>query len=227
MNSGGETLAVDIKKKEGNDKNDDEGQSKTEGPGKEKQDADRIAELERRIRDLERGSGRAGGAGPEEQAQGIVEKVAGQFIPGLGGIIRALEASSPEFRQRIADTDAEIKHRIDVGWSSQPVVDYHFSTRPVRHGPARAGPRKDRAESVRMPAAPIREPIVDVLEGKDCLTVIAELPGVSEEDLKIKLEGESLEIDAGSFKKLVSLPYAARGIQEKSYKNGILQIKLK
>ena len=191
---------------------------------KEKQDADRIAQLEKRIKELEKGSSKASGA--DIQVQGIVENVVGQFIPGLGGIIKALEESSPEFRQRIADTDAEIKHRIDVGWSSQPVVDYHFSTRPIRHGPGRAGPRKDKTESVRMPAARAREPIVDILEGKDGLTVIAELPGVSEEELKISLEGESLEIDAGSFKKKVSLPYAPGGIQEKSYKNGILQIKL-
>lgn len=191
---------------------------------KEKQTADRIAQLEKRIKELEKGSSKAGGA--DIQVQGIVENVVGQFIPGLGGIIKALEESSPEFRQRIADTDAEIKHRIDVGWSSKPVVDYHFSTRPIRHGPGRAGPHKDKTESVRMPAARAREPIVDILEGKDGLTVIAELPGVSEEELKISLEGESLEIDAGSFKKKVSLPYAPGGIQEKSYKNGILQIKL-
>ena len=171
---------------------------------KEKQDADRIAQLEKRIKELEKGSSKASGA--DIQVEGIVENVVGQFIPGLVGIIKALEASSPEFRQRIADTDAEIKHRIDVGWSSQPVVDYHFSTRPIRHGQGRAGPRKDKTESVSMPVAKAREPIVDILEGKDGLTVIAELPGVSEEELKISLEGGSLEIDAGSFKKKVSLP---------------------
>ena len=200
--------------------------NKTNDIGKEKQDSDRIAQLEKRIRELEKGSSKAGSAEPDIQVQGIVENVVGQFIPGLGGIIKALEASSPEFRQRIADTDAEIKHRIDVGWSSKPVVDYHFSTRPIRHGPDRSGPRQDRTERVNMPDAPTREPIVDILEGKDGLTVIAELPGVSEDDLKISLEGESLEIDAGSFNKKISLTYAAKGIKEKSYKNGILQIKL-
>lgn len=200
--------------------------NKTNDIGKEKQASDRIAQLEKRIRELEKGSSKAGSAEPDIQVQGIVENVVGQFIPGLGGIIKALEASSPEFRQRIADTDAEIKHRIDVGWSSKPVVDYHFSTRPIRHGPDRSGPRQDRTERVNMPDAPTREPIVDILEGKDGLTVIAELPGVSEDDLKISLEGESLEIDAGSFNKKISLPYAAKGIKEKSYKNGILQIKL-
>ena len=216
----------DINNPEKNNRSNDAGQNEATKSGKEKQDADRIAELEKRIRELEKGSGKAGRAEPEIQVQGIVENVVGQFIPGLGGIIKALEASSPEFRRRIADTDSEIKHRIDVGWSSKPVVDYHFSTRPLRHGSGRTAPRKDRAESVRMPAAPDREPIVDILEGKDGLTVIAELPGVSEEELKINLAGESLEIDAGSFNKKVSLPYATKGIKEKSYKNGILQIKL-
>jgi HSP20 family protein len=219
-------VAEEINNPGKNNKNNDLGQNEATKTGKEKQDADRIAELEKRIRELEKGSGKAGRAEPEIQVQGIVENVVGQLIPGLGGIIKALEASSPEFRQRIADTDTEIKHRIDVGWSSKPVVDYHFSTRPLGHGSGRASPRKDRADSVRMPAAPAREPIVDILEGKDGLTVIAELPGVSEEELKIRLEGASLEIDAGSFNKKVSLPYAAKGIKEKSYKNGILQIKL-
>ncbi len=192
---------------------------------------EKIARLEKRIEDLEKrpekqGSGLPGKEVTSEniQAESVVEGVVGQFIPGLGGIIKALEQSSPEFRQRIANTDAEIRHRIDVGWSSKPVIDYHVSTRPLGHGRRQTAPR---AESVRMPAAgPVREPIVDVLDGKDCITVIAELPGVSDEDLKIKLEGSSLDINADHFSKKISLPSPAKSILEKSYKNGILQLKL-
>ena len=156
-----------------------------------------------------------------------MENVVGQFIPGLGGIIKALEASSPEFRQRIADTDAEIKHRIDVGWSSKPVVDYHVSTRPMA-GADRASRRLRQAESVRMPASrQFREPIVDVLEGKDGITVIAELPGVSEEDLKINLDEPISGDRAGRLQQEDHhCPMPPRDILEKSYKNGILQIKL-
>jgi HSP20 family molecular chaperone IbpA len=154
---------------------------------------------------------------------GWVENVVGQFIPGLGGRIKALEASSPEFRQRIADTDAEIKHRIDVGWSSKPVVDYHVSTRPMRRG---VGKPTARTDSVRMPEAPFREPIVDVLDGNGCMTVIAELPGVSEDELNVKLDESDLEITAGRFSKRITLPRAVKEIVDKSYKNGILQIKL-
>lgn len=192
---------------------------------REKQDEERIARLEKRINELESSAGASRNGQGDIQAEGIgmVENVVGQFIPGLGGIIKALEASSPEFRQRIANTDAEIKHRIDVGWSSKPVVDYHVSTGPIRRGPANPTAR---AESVRMPEAPSREPIVDVLEGNGCMTVIAELPGVSEDELEIKLEKADLEITAGRFSKKISLPHAVREIVDKSYKNGILQIKL-
>jgi hypothetical protein len=146
---------------------------------REKQDEEKIARLEKRINELESGAKSSSKCGGDIQVGGLVENVVGQFIPGLGGIIKALEASSPEFRQRIADTDAEIKHRIDVGWSSKPVVDYHVSTRPMRRG---VGKPTARTDSVRMPEAPFREPIVDVLDGNGCMTVIAELPGVSEDN---------------------------------------------
>ncbi len=191
-----------------------------EEPNKENYE-ERIKRLEEKISSLEKESGRQS---EDIRVEGIVESVVGQFIPGLGGIIKALEQSSPEFRQKISDTDAEIKHRIDVGWSSKPVVDYHVSTRPIRHGPRQTAPR---TPSVRMPEkGPVREPIVDVLEGKDGITVIAELPGISEEDLKVDLAGDVLSITAGQFSKKVSLPRSAKSILEKSYKNGILQLRL-
>ncbi len=197
---------------------------------KEKNDDERIAALEKKIAELESAAKARKTSQLEPNVErnihveGLVESVVGQFIPGLGGIIKALEASSPEFRKKIADTDAEIKHRIDVGWSSKPVVDYHVSTRPIRRGSGRVTPQVD---SVRMPAqGPVREPIVDVLEGKDGITVIAELPGVSEEELKINLEGSELHISAGNFSKKIDLPNPVKDIREKSYKNGILQIKL-
>lgn len=199
--------------------------SKDKDASKSKEDAEKIARLEKRIEELEKGSHKQSG---DIQMGGIVHNVVSQFIPGLGGIIKSLEESSPEFRQRIADTDAEIKHRIDVGWSSKPVVDYHVSTRPLGRGPGH-GVRKaaPRTESVRMPeTAPKRQPIVDVMEGKDGITIIAELPGVSEEELSMNLEGDSLEITAGQFSKKIAMPRQAKSIVEKSFKNGILHLRL-
>ena len=187
---------------------------------KEKQDEEKIARLEKRIEELEKGSHKQS---DDIQVEGIVQNVVGQFIPGLGGIIKALEQSSPEFRKKIAETDAEIGHRIDVGWSSKPVIDYHISTRPIRRGTGRAAARGER---ITMPEAPHREPIVDVLEGTEGLMVIAELPGIAEEDLRINLKGDVLEISAGQLSKKIALPRAAESILEKSFKNGILSLKL-
>ena len=195
---------------------------------------ERIKQLEKRIEDLEKkepgklsepGIQVEKGSGGDICVEGLVDGIVGQFVPGLGGIIKALEKSSPEFRNRIADTDAEIKHRIDVGWSSKPVVDYHISTRPLSSGPRRrTAPRE---VNVRMPEkGPVREPIVDVLDGKDYITVIAELPGITEENLTVQLKGESLEINAGQFSKTVDLPCAPKSIMERTYKNGILQLKI-
>jgi len=199
--------------------------SKDKDASKDKQDAQKIARLEKRIEELEKGSHKQS---EDIQVEGIVQSVVSQFIPGLGGIIKSLEQSSPEFRQRIADTDAEIKHRIDVGWSSKPVVDYHVSTRPLGHGPGHGARRAvPRTESVKMPeSAPHRQPIVDVMEGKDGITIIAELPGVSLEDLNLNLEGDTLEITAGPFSKKIALPRIAKSIIDKSFKNGILHLKL-
>jgi HSP20 family molecular chaperone IbpA len=199
--------------------------SKDKDANKSKEDADKIARLEKRIEELEKGTGKQGA---DIQMGGLVHNVVSQFIPGLGGIIKSLEESSPEFRKKIADTDAEIKHRIDVGWSSKPVVDYHFSTRPLASRPGHAARRASpRTESVKMPeTAPRREPIVDVMDGKDGITIIAELPGVSEEELSMNLVGDSLEINAGQFSKKIAIPRQAKSIVEKSFKNGILHLRL-
>lgn len=199
--------------------------SKDKDANKSKEDADKIARLEKRIEELEKGASKQGA---DIQMGGIVHNVVSQFIPGLGGIIKSLEESSPEFRKKIADTDAEIKHRIDVGWSSKPVVDYHFSTRPLSSRPGHSARKASpRTESVKMPeTAPRREPIVDVMDGKDGITIIAELPGVSEEELSMNLVGDSLEINAGQFSKKIAIPRQAKSIVEKSFKNGILHLRL-
>src|SRR5574341_2534966 len=67
----------------------------------------------------------------EVEETGTVESVVGQLIPGQGGIVRALEKSSPEFRRRIAETDTEIDHRLETGWSAKPSVEYGISIRPL------------------------------------------------------------------------------------------------
>ncbi|MEA1925270.1 MAG: archaeal heat shock protein Hsp20 [Candidatus Altiarchaeota archaeon] len=77
-----------------------------------------------------------------------------------------------------------------------------------------------------------REPLIDIIEGKEELTIVAELPGVEREDIILRLEGNTLIIDVDReerrYYKRLQLP---ANVEEKSiaytYKNGILEVKLK
>ncbi|MFH1404392.1 MAG: archaeal heat shock protein Hsp20 [Candidatus Altiarchaeota archaeon] len=77
-----------------------------------------------------------------------------------------------------------------------------------------------------------REPLVDVIDGKDKVTVIAEIPGVSKEDIELNASEKSLEIkvndDQRRYHKELKLP--SEILQEDvkaTYKNGILEVKMK
>ncbi len=172
----------------------------------------------------------------EDIESGIVDGVVNQLIPGLGDIVRTLERTSPEFRKKIAETDTEIKHRIETGWSSKPVVDYGISIRPLVS--LEKGPRQKTATTTigktkvgkKPPEMKVEvnvgEPIIDVFEEKDYISVIAELPGVPEKDIETRLTGNTLEISAGKHSKSIELPSAAGSIIEKTYRHGILQLKI-
>jgi len=77
-----------------------------------------------------------------------------------------------------------------------------------------------------------REPLVDVIDGKEEVTVIAELPGVNKEDIDLKSGEKSLTIkvdtDNRRYFKELELPAKIKPDSVKaSYKNGILEVKLK
>ena len=77
----------------------------------------------------------------------------------------------------------------------------------------------------------IREPMVDVFDEKSQILVIAELPGVSEDKIKVDVEGDILNINASDkerkYAKEILLPCKVKKESLKiSYKNGILEIKL-
>jgi HSP20 family molecular chaperone IbpA len=96
--------------------------------------------------------------------------------------------------------------------------------RLLRQGLMRAA---GRAKVASMPDYELdRQRIVDVIEGSDYLTIVAELFGVHAEDLKMDLEGDALKIAAGHLRKDVVLPRPAETIIMKSFKNGILVLNL-
>jgi len=77
----------------------------------------------------------------------------------------------------------------------------------------------------------VREPIVDIFDEEDHILVIAELPGVTEEKIKIEVVGDILNLSASDtdrkYAKEILLPSKVKPSSLKiAYKNGILEIKL-
>ena len=77
-----------------------------------------------------------------------------------------------------------------------------------------------------------REPLVDVIDGKDEVTVIAELPGVDKKDIDLKADVGQLAIKVHThnrrYHKVLNMPEDVDPDSIKAqYKNGILEVKLK
>ncbi|BAB65551.1 archaeal heat shock protein Hsp20 [Sulfurisphaera tokodaii] len=77
-----------------------------------------------------------------------------------------------------------------------------------------------------------REPLVDVIEKNDEVRVIAEVPGVNKDQIKVKISGNKLIIQAQGedrkYYKEVELPTEVDDKSAKAtYNNGVLQVILK
>lgn len=76
-----------------------------------------------------------------------------------------------------------------------------------------------------------REPLVDVVEEDDTLTVILEMPGVSRDEIGLDCTKDSLSIKVDNpkikYSKTVKLPVKVKPNTAKmNYKNGILEVRL-
>jgi len=77
-----------------------------------------------------------------------------------------------------------------------------------------------------------REPMTDMFDEKDEIVIIAEMPGIEENDLKIDLKGDILDISAErntrKYHKELLLPAKVEKEKMKvKYNNGILEIRIK
>jgi len=74
-----------------------------------------------------------------------------------------------------------------------------------------------------------KDVMVDIFDEGDCLKIIAELPGIAEEDIRIELKDNLLIISGTSaftrFHKEITLPCPVKGKLNSSYRNGVLELK--
>jgi HSP20 family protein len=160
----------------------------------------------------------------EESVAGGLLKGIGKSL-GLGGLIKGLEKSSA-FRERLKQIDDEIERKM----TEQPLkrvsekggtVDNDFIVKPS--APGRRPAKKRRP--------PPKDREADVFDEADHVKIIAEIPGVKEQDIKIRLERDKLTISCHlpdrQYNKQLLLPCVPEGELTKSYKNGILEVIIK
>ena len=127
----------------------------------------------------------------------------------------------PRLVRRFASVSAARSHRAPEG--AVPLRTWVFSK-----GRGRPLPEKQ------LLVKRTREPEVDLFDEEDKLIVLAELPGLSEEDIQINVEDDLLIIEAVSttragelhYYKEVMLPYTVAEDFGRSCKSGVLEIHL-
>jgi HSP20 family protein len=152
----------------------------------------------------------------------------GGFLGGLGALLEKLG--------ELAETGEELRKEGEIrGPGGQVRGVYGFN---VKVGLGDQGIRvepfgnlgKD-ARTGRPVVQEVREPLVDVFDEKDHVLVVAEMPGVAEEDVDVELNDDILTIVAGrgekKYRKEVLLPESfSPGQMSRLCRNGVLEVKL-
>jgi HSP20 family molecular chaperone IbpA len=153
---------------------------------------------------------------------------------GLTGLISDLA--------KLTENSETYQKRIKLG--EKGVIDFHVAARPLKGLNSATKPinsfkfnklnEKDSTHRQESPTGSIKEsePIVDILEEGQNIRVMAELPGVSEKDVKLNIEGNTLIISTAdstrNYYKRIELPKPVKKETiEFSCKNGVLEVKLK
>jgi len=189
----------------------------------EKKTEDKIRELEEEVRKLK---DEQKGGNTEGVTQGALRGL-GKIIPGFSELFKGLEKSEA-FQERLKAADAEIEHQLEKASPLKKVEGTRGSIIPPK-STLKVSRTTLREESASQP--PRREVIADVFDEGDYLKVIAELPGIDEKDIKARVKGNQLVISAQAagrqYYKEIELPCLVKEELNLSYKNGILQVRIK
>lgn len=154
----------------------------------------------------------------------------GGIFKGLGDFINTVAKLAEEGQTELKRTgeitfDKAKKLRgmygfsVRVGKGGRPVIDKFGTVTP-----------KVKPSEIK-PGAEVREPLVDIFDEKNEIVIVAELPGVEEKAIKTTMKGNILNISAESkdrkYTKEVKLPSKVTGEIESTYKNGVLELKIK
>jgi len=144
----------------------------------------------------------------------------GGLFKGLGNLIDLASKLSEEGVERKGEITGLPKGAKGVyGFSirtlaGKPVIESFGNIRETAKGPV---------------VEEVREPMIDVFDEENRILVIAELPGVSESEIKVEITGDILNLTASDrdrkYAKEILLPSKVNPDSVKTaYKNGILEI---
>jgi len=144
----------------------------------------------------------------------VEKKSEGGFESGLGGILKGL-GDLVEKLGDLSESGGELSRTGEIHGAGKELKGIYGFT--IKSGLGGDGPRiepfgnirKDR-ESGRSVVQEVREPVVDVFEEEDHVLIVAEMPGISVEDVQIAVEEDLLTITAAhgekKYRKEVLLP---------------------
>ena len=157
------------------------------------------------------------------------------FDFGIGGLFKGIE-KLVDLAANLKEAGGEIKKEgeIDLSHLKEGMKGvFGFSIKTAVGGKPIVEPFGNIKKTPKGPKVEEeREPITDVFDEKDEIRVYAEMPGVSQEDIKLDLKEDILDISVQSgdrkYRKEVLLPVKVKAENLTSfYKNGILEIKIK
>jgi HSP20 family protein len=153
----------------------------------------------------------------------------------LGGLFKGIE-KLVDLAAELKDDDGEIKKEgeIDLSHLKEGMKGvFGFSIKTALGGKPIVEPFGNIKKTPKGPTVEEeREPITDVFDEEDEVRVYAEMPGVNEEDIKVDLREDILDISAQSgdrkYHKEVFLRTKVKtATLTQRYKNGILEIRIK
>lgn len=145
----------------------------------------------------------------------------GDFIDLLGEMVETGEEEvtrTGEFRVKGLGDKARGVYGFNVrmGIGGMPQVEPFGNIRTTEEGPE---------------VAEVREPLVDVFDEEEEIVVVVELPGVGEEEIDIDVQDDILSLETRGERKYAKellLPDAVNAATlQQTYKNGILELRLK
>jgi HSP20 family protein len=161
------------------------------------------------------------------------EKLAGDVGLGIGGILKGL-GDLVEKLDEISESGGVLSRTGEIGSGGQTKGIYGFTVKVgLGDQQAKVEPfgniRKDR-KSGHTVVQEVREPVVDVFEEEAHVLVMAEMPGIGAEDVKLDIAGDLLTITAQhgdkKYRKEVQLPetFTPEKLQV-ACNNGVVEIK--